>query len=66
MPESWSTADDWFTEFITRLEASPKRRQQLWRERITLPVKETLARAFTDKTEQLRRYIAGEREKDVA
>lgn len=66
MSESWSTADDWFNEFITRLEASPKRRQQLWRERITLPVKETLARAFTDKTEQLRRYIAGEREKDVA
>lgn len=61
-----TTADDWFTEFITRLEASPRRRQQLWRERKELPVKETLARAFTDKTEQLRRYLAAEREKDIA
>lgn len=65
MPD-WSTADDWFSEFITRLEQSPKRRQQLWRERIEVPAKVTLARAFTEKTEQLRRYLAGEREKDIA
>ncbi|WP_147406741.1 hypothetical protein [Microbacterium sp. CGR2] len=66
MPESWSTADDWFTEFITNLEASPRRRNKLWRERIEVPVKVALARAYTDKTEQLRRYLAAEREKDIA
>lgn len=65
MPESWSTADDWFADYIRRLEQSPQRRNKLWRERVVVPVKTTLARAFADKTEQLRRYLAGE-EKDIA
>lgn len=65
MPES-TTADDWFTEFITRLEQSPRRRNKLWRERIEVPARTTIARAFADKTEQLRRYLASEREKNIA
>lgn len=66
MPESWSTADDWFAEYLHNLEQSPRRRNRLWRERIEPPVKVVLARAFTEKTEQLRRYLAAEREKDIA
>lgn len=61
----WSTADEWFADFIKRLEQSPQRRNKLWRERIEPPVKVTLARAFQDKTEQLRRYLAAE-VKDIA
>lgn len=56
----WSTADEWFADFIRRLEQSPQRRNKLWRERTEPSVKVTLARAFEDKTEQLRRYLAGE------
>lgn len=63
---SWATADEWFAEFIHNLEQSPQRRNKLWRERIEVPAKEALARAFTEKTEQLRRYLAGEREKHIA
>lgn len=56
----WSAADEWFAEFISELEQSPKRRRRLWRERVEVPAKETLARAFEEKTEQLRRYLAQE------
>lgn len=60
----WRLCDEWFAEFIEQLEESPKRRRRLWRERvIALPVAETLARAFEEKTEQMRRYLAVERER---
>lgn len=63
----WGLSDEWFSEFVAELEASPVRRRRLRREQIlALPVKESLAVAFQEKTEQLRRYLAGEREKHVA
>lgn len=57
----WSTADTWFAEFIQELEESTRRRRQLWRERVEVPVNEVLARAFADETEQKRRYLEGRR-----
>lgn len=66
-PTDWGLSDEWFTDFITDLQNSPTRRRRLRRERIVaLPVKDTLAVTFQEKTEQLRRYLAGEREKDIA
>lgn len=66
-PSDWGLSDEWFNDFITELENSPIRRRRLRRERIiALPVKETLAVAFQEKTEQLRRYLKGEREKGIA
>ncbi|WP_336642072.1 hypothetical protein [Microbacterium sp. USHLN272] len=63
----WKLSDEWFADFIADLEASPVRRRRLRRERIfALPVKDALAQAFQEKTEQLRRYLAGEREKWLA
>lgn len=62
----WTTADEWFADFISNLEESPKRRGQLWRERVVVPAKHELARAFEEKTEQLRRMIAVERERWLA
>lgn len=65
--DDWSLSDEWFSEFIQELEASPVRRRRLKRERIlALPVKDTLARVFEEKTEQLRRYLAVERERWLA
>lgn len=57
MPD-WTTADEWFAEFIQNLEQSPKRRSRLWRERVEIPVADALARAYDEKTEQLRRFMA--------
>lgn len=66
-PPAWRLCDEWFAEFIHDLETSTVRRRRLRRERIiALPVKETLAVAFQEKTEQLRRYLAAERQKDIA
>lgn len=66
-PTDWGLSDEWFTDFINDLQNSPTRRRRLRRERIVaLPVKESLAVAFQEKTEQLRRYLAGEREKHIA
>ena len=66
-PTDWGLSDEWFTDFIQELENSPTRRRRLHRERnIALPVQHTLAIAFQEKTEQLRRYLAGEREKHIA
>lgn len=62
----WTTADEWFAEFIERLETSPSRRRRLWRERVEIPVRDALARSFEEKTEQLRRMIAVERERWLA
>ncbi|WP_288870825.1 hypothetical protein [uncultured Microbacterium sp.] len=60
----WRLCDEWFAEFIAELEQSPVRRRRLRRERVVaLPVAETLAQAFQEKTEQLRKYLAGERER---
>ncbi len=55
------TSDEWFEEFIDRLEASPRRRRRLWRERVVIPVKDQLAREAEMRTEQERRVIAHER-----
>lgn len=66
-PPDWGLADEWFADFVRELEDSPVRRRRLRRERITaLPVKDALALAFQEKTEQLRRYLAAEREKHIA
>ncbi|KTR73793.1 hypothetical protein NS234_19685 [Microbacterium oxydans] len=63
----WRLCDEVFAEFIEQLEETPKRRRRLWRERaIALPVTETLARAFEEKTEQMRRYLAVDRERWLA
>lgn len=57
-----STADEWFTEFITNLENSKPRRRRLWRERRGIvPVKDELARMYEQETEMKRRVIAHER-----
>lgn len=65
--DDWKLSDEWFAEFIEQLEASPRRRRNLRRERIiALPVPETLQRQFEEKTEQLRRYLAVERERVLA
>ncbi|WP_295102976.1 hypothetical protein [uncultured Microbacterium sp.] len=63
----WRLSDEWFADFINELESTPVRRRRIHREQIlALPVKDALAVAFQEKTEQLRRYLAGEREKHVA
>lgn len=63
----WRLCDEWFAEFIAELEQSPVRRRRLRRERlVALPVPDALAQAFQEKTEQLRRYLAGERERWLA
>ncbi|MFF7293179.1 hypothetical protein ACFY9N_11675 [Microbacterium sp. NPDC008134] len=63
----WGLSDEWFADFVRELEESPRRRRRLRRERIfALPVKDALAVAFQEKTEQLRRYLAAEREKWLA
>ncbi|GAA1149389.1 hypothetical protein F6W69_10530 [Microbacterium oxydans] len=62
----WTSADYWFADYIERLQKSQPRTIRLSREKVSIPVPEQEARAFTDKTEQLRRYLAGEREKSVA
>lgn len=64
--EDWSTADYWFADYLERLQASRTRTIRLLRERVSIPAPEQEARSFTEKTEQLRRYLAGEREKDIA
>lgn len=65
-PTDWGLSDEWFADFIHDLETNTVRRRRLHRERIiALPIAETLAINFQEKTEQLRRYLAGER-KDIA
>lgn len=65
--DDWRLADEWFAAFIAEAETDPIRRRHVLRERIrALPVKDTLARAFEEKTEQLRVYLAGERERMLA
>lgn len=56
-----SLADEWFTEFITKLEASTARRRRLWRERVVVPARDELARMYEQETEMKRRVIAVER-----
>lgn len=66
-PSDWGLSDEWFADFVRELEESPVRRRRLRREKITaLPVKDALAVAFQEKTEQLRRYLTAEREKSIA
>jgi hypothetical protein len=65
-PLDWGLSDEWFTEFITDLEASTVRRKRLWRERVVIPARDQLARDFEQKTEQLRRVIAVERQRWLA
>lgn len=61
-----STAEEWFAEFIARLEDSPRRRRRLLRERVVVPARVEVERAFQEKTEQLRRMVAVERERWLA
>lgn len=65
-PLDWGLSDEWFTEFITELEASKVRRRKLRRERVVIPARDQLARDYQDKTEQLRRVIAVERQRWLA
>ena len=63
VPHGWKLADEWFTDYIRDLEASGSRKRRLFRERHKpLPIRETQARAFAEKTEQLRRFLEHERE----
>lgn len=63
----WRLSDEWFAAFIEELEASPRRRTRMKREAIkALPISESIAVAFAEKTEQLRRYLAAERERWLA
>lgn len=62
----WTTADYWFADYLERLQKSQSRTIRLPREKVSIPASEQDARAFTDKTEQLRRYLAGEREQQIA
>ena len=64
--DGWGTADEWFAEFIERLEASPRRVRFLLKERIEVPARVEVERAYQDQTEQLRRMIAVERERWLA
>lgn len=60
--DDWKLSDEWFADFIAGLESSPRRRKNLRRERIiALPIAEVVQRQFEEKTEQLRRYLEGER-----
>lgn len=59
----WQLCDEWFADFIQRLERSSSRVGRMWQERPRIPDAEEAARAFTEKTEQLRRYLAAERER---
>ena len=57
-----STADEWFTEFITTLENSKPRRARLWREgRGIIPAKTEMSLLYDQETEMKRRVIAHER-----
>lgn len=61
-PDVWLTADEWFLDFITKLQRSKRRVDtMLRRERGPIPVADALARDYADKTEQLRRFLRGER-----
>lgn len=68
IPRGWKLADEWFAEFIRELEASGPRKRKLFRERRTpaLPIKETQAREFQEKTEQLTIYLRTERQRTAA
>lgn len=61
------TADDWADDWLARLERSDSRKRRLARERL-YPDPEVLAvQTYDEKTEQLTRYLRGERNrKDAA
>lgn len=62
----WLTADEWFADWLARLDRDGSRRRGLWRERVVLPVRDQLAYDYSVKTEQLRRMLAVEGQKDSA
>lgn len=64
--DEWTSADYWFADFIERLQLSQTRTIRLMREKVSIPSAEEAARAFTEKTEQLRKYLAAERERMLA
>lgn len=58
----WLTADEWFWDFINKLQShAGRRRTMMRRETAPIPVKDTLARDYQEKTEQLLRYLRGQR-----
>jgi hypothetical protein len=61
--DRWMVADEQFELHISSLQAHAGRRTRLMRERWEAPPEVEAARVFEEKTEQLRRLIAVERER---
>lgn len=61
--DRWMVADEQFELFVSSLQAHAGRRTRVARERCEIPAKVEAAREFEEKTEQLRRVIAVERER---
>ncbi len=61
--DRWMVADEQFELFVSSLQAHAGRRTRLARERVKLPAVVVADREFEEKTEQLRRVIAVERER---
>jgi hypothetical protein len=61
---SWASADDWWDEFLTRLLRDSRRRNRLAQEKWERPGDQTLRAAaeYDAETENLRRFIAGQKE----
>ena len=64
--EPWTTADEWFAEFLAGLERSAARMRRLLKERVAIPEKVEAERDYDQATEQMRRMIAVERERWLA
>lgn len=64
--DRWMVADEQFELFVASLVVHAGRRTRLARERWETPPEVEAAREFEEKTEQLRRAIAGERERWLA
>ncbi len=64
--DRWMVADEQFELHIASLQAHAGRRTRLEREKWVTPAEVEEAREFEEKTEQLRRAIAGERERWLA
>lgn len=66
-PDDWSLSDEWFSAHLSDLERSGLRLRRLRAEgRVPIPLREELARAYQDKTDQLCRLLAVERRRPDA
>lgn len=61
--DRWMLADEQFELFVTALQGHAGRRTRIVHEQFFLPPDAEKARAYDEKTEQLRRLIAVERER---